>query len=94
MGEQGKGLKVLYIETLSRFFKKCYFLFAFLHTKALLKWGLHLLFACWVVLHAFFVILIFSLKLTFSKKSFKNCLKKSFRNTVRVSNSLDPDQAV
>ena len=29
----------------------------------------------------------FFLKLTFSKK------KKSFRNTIRVSNSLDPDQA-
>ena len=33
----------------------------------------------------FFVVCGFFLKLTFSKKS--------FRNTIRVSNSLDPDQA-
>ena len=36
-------------------------------------------------MHAFFVVCKFFFKLTYSKKS--------FRNTIRVSNSLDPDQA-
>ena len=44
-----------------------------------------LLFAYWVILHAFLSSVDFFLKSTFSKKS--------FRNTIRVSNSLDPDQA-
>ena len=49
------------------------------------------LFACWVILHAFlksvdfFFFFFFFFKLTFTKKS--------FRNTIRVSNNLDPDQA-
>ena len=41
------------------------------------------LFACWKILHAFMSWADFS-KLT---------LKKTFRNTIRASNSLDPDQA-
>ena len=44
-----------------------------------------LIFACLVILHAFWSSVDFFFKLTFSKKS--------FRNTIRVSNSLDPDQA-
>ena len=40
------------------------------------------LFACWVILHAFVVCGFFS-ELAF--------LKISFRNTIRVTNSLDPD---
>ena len=42
------------------------------------------LFAYWVMFHAFFVICLF-----FSKSTFSN---NSIRNTIRVSNSLDPDQ--
>ena len=39
-------------------------------------------FTCWEILHNFFVISSF----------FKiNVFKKSFRNTIRVSNRLDPD---
>ena len=40
--------------------------------------------ACWVILHPFWRLLDF----------FKNHLfqKSSFRNTIRVSNELDPDQ--
>ena len=45
---------------------------------------LHQHFAYWVILHAFCCLRFFS-KSTFSKNS--------FRNTIRVSNSLDPDQA-
>ena len=42
------------------------------------------LFACWEILNAFCRLLIF----------FKiNFLKNSFRNIIRVSNTLDPDQA-
>ena len=45
-----------------------------------------LLFACWVILHAFLSpVDFFFLKFTFSKTI--------IRNTIRVSNSLDPDQA-
>ena len=47
--------------------------------------GAFKLFACWVILHAFFVICEFFLKITF--------FKKSLWNTIRMSNSLDPDQA-
>ena len=45
------------------------------------------LLACWVILHAFLSSVDFFLEINF--------LKKSFRNTIRVSNtcSLDPDQA-
>ena len=39
--------------------------------------------SCWVILHVFCCLLIFSTS-TF--------LKNSFRNAIRVSNSLDPDQ--
>ena len=39
----------------------------------------------WVIFHAFFHLLIFFSKSTFSKNS--------KRNTIRLSNSLDPDQA-
>ena len=39
----------------------------------------------WVILHVFYRLLMF-----FSKSTF---LKKTFRNIIRVSNSLDPDQA-
>ena len=42
-------------------------------------------FACMVILHAFLSSADFLSKSTFSKTS--------FRNTIRVSNSLDPDQA-
>ena len=45
------------------------------------------LFACWVILHAFMssvFLLFFFLNFFF---------KKCSRNTIRVSNSLDPDQA-
>ena len=41
------------------------------------------LFACWVIVHVFVVILFFS-NSHFSEKI--------FRNTIRVSNGLDPDQ--
>ena len=43
------------------------------------------LFACWEIVHAFLSSAVF----------FQNQLsrKKYFRNTIRVSNSLDPDQA-
>ena len=41
-------------------------------------------FACWVNFHPFDVICRFLKKITFSKNSFKN--------TIRVSNGLDPDQ--
>ena len=47
--------------------------------------GYSKLFAFWVILHAFLPSVDFFFKLTFSKKS--------FRNTVRESNSLDPNQA-
>ena len=40
--------------------------------------------ACWVIFHAFVVLCCLFSKLTFSINS--------FRNTIRVSNSLDPDQ--
>ena len=43
------------------------------------------LFVCWVILHAFLLSPAF-FKLTFSQTS---C-----RDTVRVSNSLDPDQVI
>ena len=45
----------------------------------------HSFFACWVIFHAF----------VSSADFFQNYFfrKKSFRNTIRVSNSLDPDQA-
>ena len=43
-----------------------------------------LFFACWVIFHAFCRLLVFS-KSIFSKNS--------FRNTIRVSNSVDPDRA-
>ena len=43
-----------------------------------------LLIAGWVIFHAFVVICWLFSKLTFSKNS--------FRNTIRVSNGLDPDQ--
>ena len=42
------------------------------------------LFACWVILHRFSRLLIF-FKITYSKTS--------SRNTISVSNTLDPDQA-
>ena len=42
------------------------------------------LFACWVIFHAFVVVCLLFSKLTFSKNS--------FRNTFRVSNSLNQDQ--
>ena len=48
--------------------------------KAILK-----LFAYWVIFHAFLLSTVFFSKSTFSKNS--------FRNTIRESNSLDPDQA-
>ena len=41
------------------------------------------LLACWVIVHAYVVICLFS-KLHFSKSSFSNA--------IRVSNGLDPDQ--
>ena len=41
------------------------------------------LFAYWVILHAFLT----------SADFFKTFSKNNFRNTIRVSNSLDPDQA-
>ena len=41
-------------------------------------------FACWVIFQAFCCRLLLFSKLTF--------LKNSFRNTIRVPNSLDPDQ--
>ena len=41
------------------------------------------LFACWVILHAF-------LSADFFQNTF---LESSFRNAIRVSNSLEPDQA-
>ena len=41
-------------------------------------------FACWVIFHAFVDVSGFFSKLTLSKNS--------FRNTIRVSNGLDPDQ--
>ena len=47
--------------------------------------GTCLLFACWVLLHAFLSSVDFFLKINF--------FKKSFRNTIKVSYSLDPDQA-
>ena len=70
----------------------CDFLFAFVHTKALLKSGLDLgrkffqLFLCMLGNFACFFGLdfFFFFKFPFSKKS--------FRNTIRVSNTLDPDQ--
>ena len=40
--------------------------------------------ACWVIFHAFVVVCWLFSKLTF--------LNNSFRNTIRVSNGLDPDQ--
>ena len=40
--------------------------------------------ACWVIFHAFVVVCWLFSKLTFSKNSFKD--------TIRMSNSLDPDQ--
>ena len=43
------------------------------------------LFACWVILHAILASADFFSKLKF--------LKNSFRGTIRVSNSLDQDQA-
>ena len=43
-----------------------------------------ILFACWVIFHAFVIVCWL-----FSKLNFK---KKSFRNIIKVSNSLDPDQ--
>ena len=46
---------------------------------------LYLFFAYWVILYAFLSSANFFKNLTF--------LKKSFRTTIRVSNSLDPDQA-
>ena len=45
----------------------------------------HVVFAKWKTLHAFYRLLIY-----FSKSSFS---KKKGRNTIGVSNSLDPDQA-
>ena len=45
--------------------------------------GLTCLTLCLLVEFAFFVVCCFV----------KNHLKKSFRNTIRVSNNLDPDQA-
>ena len=45
------------------------------------------LFAGWVILNAFFVFYWFGSKSNFSKYSFR------IRNIIKVSNSLDPDQA-
>ena len=45
--------------------------------------------SCWVILHVFLSYGDFFF-FSFFKLSFS---KKSFRNTIRVSNSLDPDQA-
>ena len=45
-----------------------------------------IIFACWVILHAFLSSMDFFFYLTFPKRKF-------FRNIIRVSNSLNPDQA-
>ena len=51
-----------------------------------LTWNVnHSHFACWVIFYTFAVVCWLFSKLTFSKNS--------FRNTISVSNSLDPDQA-
>ena len=42
------------------------------------------LFACWVIFHRFVVVYRLFSKLSFSKNS--------FRNTIRVSNGLDPNR--
>ena len=60
-----------------------------------IKFYIHSLFACWVIVHAFFVIccLFYFLKSksTFSKDSFRNTIcVKQFEP---VSNSLNPDQS-
>ena len=52
----------------------------------LLQPGYHLNFACWVIFPSFVVVCWLFSKLTFFFQ------KISFRNTIRVSNRLDPDQ--
>ena len=51
----------------------------------LIKISLYQLFACWLIFHTFAVVCRVFFIINFFKK-------KTFRNTTRVSNCLDPDQ--